>query len=148
MTDARETFPSSRLLMQLGAVLLLLGLLTGLATPLAVLPRMALASHLEGVMNGILLIVLGLIWERLALGAGQRLFAFWLIIYAAFANWCATLLSAFTGAAAMMPIAGGGSVGPAILDGVITVLLLSLSLAILIGVGLLIYGLRPAKTAP
>jgi len=147
MTDARETFPSSRLLMQLGAVLLL-GLLTGFAVPLAVLPRMALASHLEGVMNGILLIVLGLIWERLTLSAGQRLFAFWLIIYAAFANWCATLLSAFTGAAAMMPIAGGGSAGPALLDSVVTVLLLSLSLAILIGVGLLIYGLRPAKTAP
>lgn len=147
MTDTHIAFPSSRLLMQLGAVLVLLGLLTGLAVPMAALPRMALASHLEGLLNGMLLIILGVIWGRLALGPCQRLAAFWLILYAAFANWAATLISAFTGAAAMMPLAGGGSSGAAHFELVVTVLLLSLTLAILIGVGFVVYGLRPQQKA-
>ncbi|PQA88758.1 hydrogenase [Marinicaulis flavus] len=131
--------------MQLGAVLLLLGLLTGLAVPMAALPRMALASHLEAILNGMLLIILGVIWTRLVLGPRQRIAAFWLVIYAAFANWTATLISAFTGAAAMMPLAGGGSAGAAPFELAVATLLLSLTLAILIGVGLVIYGLRPAR---
>lgn len=147
MTDMHNSFPSSRLLMQLGAVLVLLGLLTGLAVPMAALPRMALASHLEGLLNGMLLIILGVIWSRLALGARQRLAAFWLVVYAAFANWAATLLSAFTGAAAMMPLAGGGSTGAAHVEVVVAVLLLSLTLAILVGVGFVVYGLRPQRKA-
>lgn len=147
MTDIHTAFPSSRLLMQLGAVLVLLGLLTGLTVPMAALPRMALASHLEGLLNGMLLIILGVIWDRLALGPRQRAAAFWLILYAAFANWAATLLSAFTGAAAMMPIAGGGSTAAAHLELVVSGLLWSLTFAILIGVGLVIYGLRPQNKA-
>ncbi|MAW78866.1 MAG: hydrogenase [Parvularcula sp.] len=131
--------------MQLGAALLLLGLVTGLVVPLAMLPRMALASHLEGVFNGMLLIVFGLIWERLALGPRQRLATFWLVVYAAFANWLATLVSAFTGAAAMMPLAGGGSAGAAPVELFVTALLLSLSLAIIVGVGFVIYGLRATR---
>jgi len=147
VTHPATTFPSSRHLMQLGAILLLLGLLTGLAIPVAQLPRMALASHLEGVMNGILLIVVGLIWDRLALGARQRAIAFWMVVYAAFANWAATLFSAFTGAAAMMPLAGGGATGASAHELIVTSLLLSLTLAILIGVGLIVYGLRHVRAA-
>ncbi len=147
MQNPAASVPSSRLVMQLGAILLLLGLLTGLVIPAAQLPRMALASHLEGVMNGVMLIVIGLIWERLALGVRQRTVAFWTLVYAAFANWAATLLSAFTGAAAMMPLAGGGSSGAAHFELVVTILLLSLTLAILIGVGLIVYGLRTVRTA-
>ncbi|GJL91021.1 hydrogenase [Hyphococcus sp.] len=133
--------------MQLGAILLLIGLLTGLIIPLAELPRMALASHIEAVINGILLIVIGLLWDRLMLSARQRIVAFWTIVYAAFANWAATLFSAFTGAAAMMPLAGGGSTGASAHELTVTVLLLSLTLGILIGVGLIVYGLRATKPA-
>jgi (hydroxyamino)benzene mutase len=139
--------PANRPLLQAGAILLTLGLLTGFAVPLAALPRMALASHLEAVLNGILLMVLGLVWGRLALGPRLRAAAFWLILYAAFANWAATLLSAFTGAAAMMPLAGGGSTGAPHFELAVTVLLLSLSLAIVAGMGLVVYGLRSAGKA-
>ncbi|MEQ8936879.1 MAG: hypothetical protein RIE56_13905 [Amphiplicatus sp.] len=138
---------SGRGLIRLGAVLFLFGLLTGLAVPAMQLPRMALASHLEGLFNGLLLMVVGLFWERLALGPRHRAVAFGAIVYAAFANWFATLLSAATGAAAMMPLAGGGSTGAKPVEFIVAALLLSLSLAMIAGVGLLIYGLRKAPAA-
>jgi len=55
-----ETGYAHRLL-QFGYGLFLLGLLTGLGIPLLANPRMGLSSHLEGVMNGIFLIGLGLV---------------------------------------------------------------------------------------
>jgi hypothetical protein len=57
-------------LIQLGVFLFLLGLLGGFAIPFLANPRMGLASHLEGVMNGMLLVLLGLIWPRLTLRQG------------------------------------------------------------------------------
>ena len=49
-------------LLQAGFVLFLLGLLTGFIIPAAQIPRMALSSHLEGIMNGSFLFALGLCW--------------------------------------------------------------------------------------
>lgn len=78
-------------LLQLGVALFLLGLLTGLAVPGLANPRMALASHLEGLMNGLFLIALGLMWPRVALSARLASVTFWLACYGTFANWAATL---------------------------------------------------------
>ena len=52
--------------------LFLIGLLTGLAQPHFTNIRMALSAHLEGVMDGTLLIAVGAIWNevRLLPGAG------------------------------------------------------------------------------
>lgn len=50
-----------------GMFLFLLGLLTGLVEPQFTNVRMGLAAHLEGVMNGILLMVLGAIWPEVKL---------------------------------------------------------------------------------
>ncbi|MCC6144839.1 MAG: hypothetical protein IT368_13620, partial [Candidatus Hydrogenedentes bacterium] len=97
----------SRRLLQLGILLFLVGLLTGFAMPVFVNPRMGLASHLEAILNGIFLVVLGLLWERLALGRGALTFAFALVIYGTFANWLATFLGALWGAGTMMPLASG-----------------------------------------
>ena len=51
----------------LGLVLFLLGLLTGLAVAATKNPRMAVASHLQGMTNGPFLIVVGLLWPKLDL---------------------------------------------------------------------------------
>lgn len=48
-------------LLQLGIILFLIGLLTGVAIPKLANPRMGLASHLEGVLNGIFLVTVGLV---------------------------------------------------------------------------------------
>ncbi len=50
-----------------GAILFLLGLLSGFVVPFVKNPRMGLSSHLEGVMNGIFLLLVGLLWDRLVL---------------------------------------------------------------------------------
>lgn len=129
-------------LLQAGFVLFLLGLLTGFAIPAAQIPRMALSSHLEGVMNGSFLIALGLCWKHLALPSWAERTAFLSAITGTYANWMATLLSAFTGAAAMMPIAGGGSVGTPLHEMVVSSLLLILSLAMILTCLLVLWGLQ------
>lgn len=133
-------------LLQLGIVLFLLGLLVGLAAPVMANPRMGLSSHLEGVMNGLFLVALGLVWPRLALSSTLQQVTFWLAVYGTFANLAATLLAALTGAGAMMPIAGGRA-GDATPEAVISGLLVSLALADIAVCLLVLAGLRqpPAR---
>ena len=128
--------------MQLGIVLFLLGLLAGFAVPSLANPRMGLASHLEGVMNGTFLVALGLLWPKLVLSTRLLKATLWLAVYGTFANWMATLLAAAWGAGGSMPIAGLSHTGTAGEEGVIELLLISLSLAMVSVCGLLLTGLR------
>lgn len=129
-------------LLQLGVLLFLLGLLTGFAVPALTNPRMGLSSHLEGVLNGLFLIALGLIWPRLDLGPRSAVAAFWLAVYGTFANWATTLLAAAWGAGRSMPIAAGAHRGTAMQEGIVMVLLVTLSLAMVALCGLVLWGLR------
>jgi len=131
-----------RALIQAGVVLFLLGLITGFAVPVLPVPRLGLASHLEGLMNGLFLMALGLIWTRLTLPAWAGSLAFFAALYGAFANWLATLLSAIWGAAGLMPLAGGGATGSPGAETVVAVLLGSLSLAMVLVCLLTLAGLR------
>lgn len=130
-------------LLQLGMLLFLAGLLTGFVIPALANPRMGLASHLEGVINGMLLVLLGLLWPRLRLGAAARTATFSLALFGTFVNWATTLLAAAWGAGGpMMPIAAPGRIGPDWQETVISVLLATLSLAIVAATLLVLYGLR------
>jgi hydroxylaminobenzene mutase len=129
-------------LLQAGMLLFLLGLLTGLAMPVFENPRMGLASHLQGVLNGMFLLGLGLIWPRVALGARTGGITLWLALYGGFANWLATLLAALWGAGTLMPIAAGGHQGNALQETLISGLLLSLSVAMVAVCVLVLWGLR------
>ena len=71
----------NRVLLRSGALLLLLGLLTGLAIPALRNPRAGLAAHVEGVMNGMLLLVVGSIWGQVVLGPRRRRALQWLLLY-------------------------------------------------------------------
>jgi len=64
MNNHFTTQRTGRCLVRYGVLLFLLGLLTGLIVQKLANPRMGLSSHLEGVMNGTFLVVLGLIWPR------------------------------------------------------------------------------------
>ncbi len=135
--------PRAHRLLQLGLALFLLGLLTGFAVPAVATPRLGLASHLEGVMNGLFLVVLGLLWPRLRLGPRAATVAFWAAVYGTFANWATTLAAAAWGAGGgMMPLAGGEGVGTAWQEGLVAFGLGSLSLAMVLVVGLALWGLR------
>ncbi|OQW61888.1 MAG: hydrogenase [Proteobacteria bacterium HN_bin10] len=142
---ARDTtFDYARALLRLGVLLFLFGLFTGFAVPMLAMPRMALASHLEGLMNGLLLMALGLMWPRLVLGPRAQALTFALAVYGAFANWLATLISAITCAGAMMPIAAAGRTGEAAPEAIVGFLLVSLSLAMVAACVLVLWGLRRA----
>ena len=129
-------------LFELGLVLVLIGLLTGLAIPALKNPRMALSSHLEAVFNGMFLVLLGLLWPHIHLPNALGLTAVALITYSAYANWLATLLAAAWGAGRKLaPIAAAGHEASAAKERLVGFLLISLSLAIVAGVGIVIAGL-------
>lgn len=124
-----------------GALLFLIGLLTGLVTGFAENPRMALSAHLEGVMNGTFLLVLGAAWGHIRLPPRAQTAAVWLLLYGTYVNWGTTLLSGLTGAGAkMLPLGGAGHHGPAWAEAIVPVGLLSLSVAMLGGVSLVVWG--------
>ena len=130
------------LLFKLGLILFVIGLLTGFAIPVLKNPRMGLASHLEGLLNGMFLALLGLLWPHVHLTHGWGVTAVVLIVYSAYANWLGTLLAAVWGAGrTLTPIASGDHQASKLKEGVFGFLLLSLSLAIVVGVVIVIVGL-------
>jgi len=130
------------LLFRTGLILFLLGLLTGFAIPALKNPRMGLSSHLEATSNGVFLIVLGLLWPHLDLSHGWALTAAYLLIYAAYANWLATLLAGVWGAGRKLaPIATGEHRASAAKESVVSVLLITLAVTIVFGVGIVLVGL-------
>ena len=147
MSDSIDTRQTGRRLLQLGLFLFLMGLLTGFMMPFFANTRMGLTSHLEGVLNGMFLIGLGLYWHRLAFGARMRKFMLALALYGTFANWLATLLAAFWGAGSMMHIASAGFAGTPGQEFLISFMLYSLSFCMIGLTILLIYGLRGQELA-
>lgn len=80
-----------------GVLLVLLGLLTGVAIPLLENPRMGVSAHLAGVQNGILLGLVGLVWIDVKLSERLAAAAFWLLLFSLYALWLGNLLGAAFG---------------------------------------------------
>jgi hydroxylaminobenzene mutase len=130
------------LLFKLGLVLFVIGLLTGFAIPALKNPRMGLTSHLEGLLNGMFLALLGLLWPHVHLPHAWGVTAVVLIVYSAFANWLGTLLAAAWGAGRKLaPIAAGDHEASKVKENVFGFLVVSLSVAVVIGVVIVIVGL-------
>ncbi len=125
-----------------GVILLLLGLVTGLGVGMMENPRMGLSSHMQGITNGLLLVGMGLLWPRLAMGDRALATLFWLSLYGTYANWLATLLAGIWGAGhKMMPLAAAGHSGLPVQEQIIAFLLMSLTAVMLIVCLMLIWGL-------
>src|SRR5260370_37947911 len=97
-----------RNLLRHGLLLFLLGLVTGLVIPQLHNPRMGVSAHLEGLLNGIFLAVLGLGWEELRLGERGRKVRYALGLLAAHTNWSATPPAASCRTRQLTPIAAPG----------------------------------------
>jgi hydroxylaminobenzene mutase len=80
-------------LLRYGFLLFFLGLVTGFAVPAMVNPRAGVAGHLEGLMNGMFLVVVGLAWPALRLSERAGRVVSWLLLFGAYANWVATTAS-------------------------------------------------------
>lgn len=132
-----------RKLIRSGILLFLLALITGFMIPLLQNPRMGLSSHLEGTMNGMLLVIIGLIWPKLILTDKLYRWCFTLALFGTFTNWLTTLLAAVWGAGGeMMPIAAGNLQGSVWQEIIIKFGLVSLSLCMIVVCGLLLWGLK------
>lgn len=134
-------------LIYFGVLLFLLGLLVGFAVPALANPRMGLSSHIEGVLNGMFLMLLGLIWTRLQLSARWLGISFGLSLYGAFANWLAMLVAALFNAGKTLTVAADGKEGHPAAEAVIMFLLVTLSLAMVIVCVAVLTGLRRGMNA-
>ncbi len=133
---------SKRRLAWHGIFLFLLGLITGFLEQKFANPRMGLAAHLEGVMNGTFLIALGAVWSAVRLSPKAKTATFCLALYGTYVNWFATTLAAVFGTAALSPITGAGHSGKAWQEALLTVLFLSVGLTMIIASVMVLLGLR------
>ena len=125
-----------------GAALFLIGLLTGLAEQHFTNVRMALAAHLEGVMNGTFLLAVGAIWNEVRLSAPTKAAAFWALLVGTYGNWIVTTSAAVLGTAALSPITAVGHEAEPWKEAMITGGFVFIGLAIILAVILLMLGLR------
>ncbi len=133
----------SRKLIRSGVLLFLFGLITGFVIPVMQNPRMGLSSHLEGVQNGMLLMLFGIIWTRLNLSDRTLMWAYFLALFGTYTNWATTFLAGLWGAGEeMMPIAGAGFNGTAWQEILIKFGLFSLAITMVIVSVMLLLGLR------
>ena len=125
-----------RILLRHGFFLFLVSLLTGLIAYQLTNPRMGVAAHVEGIINGIFLMVLGLAWQRLELPPHAGFWAYWTGVVGAYSNWAIPLFSAVVGASrprlagsgfsaapwaeSLMPLTGvGGVIAPIVCAGIV-----------------------------
>jgi hydroxylaminobenzene mutase len=108
---------------------------------------MGLSSHLEGVQNGMLLMLFGIIWTRLNMSDRALTWAYFLALFGTYINWATTFLAGLWGAGEeMMPIAGAGFNGLAWQEILIKFGLFSLAITMVIVCVMLLLGLRGKDT--
>jgi hydroxylaminobenzene mutase len=125
-----------------GMLIFVLGLLAGATVPVLTNPRMGVAAHVGGVLSGIFLILIGIIWEEIRLSARAERIAFWLFLYASHTGWLAQYLAAVFGTSRATPIAGAGYSGADWQEYLVYVVAVSFSIAILIACLMALWGLR------
>lgn len=125
-----------------GMLLFLIGLLTGLAQQHFTNIRMALAAHLEGVMNGTFLIAVGAIWNEVQLSSRASAVTFWTLLGGTYGNWAVTTAAAMLGTAALSPITGAGHTATPWQEALVTLGFVTIGLAIIAASVLLLWGLR------
>jgi hydroxylaminobenzene mutase len=133
-----------RVLVRQGFFLILLALLGGVLAPFMINPRMGVGAHTLGVIGGMVLILTGLARPLFVLDARlwQALHVSWFA--AAYGNWANTMLAGLTGASHLTPIAGAGTTGSPLAEGIVFYAYIIVGVTSLIGTAIAVYGLRPA----
>jgi hydroxylaminobenzene mutase len=132
----------NRRLMWHGMCLFLIGLLTGFVEQRFTNMRMALAAHLEGVMNGTFLLAVGAVWGEVRWSAPAGAIAYWALLYGTYGNWLVTTLAATFGTAALSPLTGAGHSGQPWQELLVTIGFMSVGIAIVASSMLILWGLR------
>ena len=124
-----------------GTLLFLLGLATGLLETRFTNIRMGLSAHLEGVMNGTFVMVLGAIWGHVMLPRTAKTTAYATLLYGAYGNWFVTSLAAIFGTTANTPIAAAGHSGKPWQETLIAAGFLSVAISMIACALLVLWGL-------
>lgn len=132
----------ARSLLFAGMLLFFLGLVAGATAQLFPNPRMAVSGHLECVLNGIFLLVVGLAWPRFKLSDKQKKLAGALLLFGTYANSALTELAAMWGTKKLTPIAGAGYDASDMQETLMIGGLGIMIIAMVGAVGLLTYSLR------
>ena len=137
---------SQRRLLWHGMFLFLLGLATGLVEATFSNTRMALAAHLEGVMNGTFLLALGAVWSEIHPSARLKGVTYWAVLYGTYANWGITTLAAAFGTGALSPITAPGLMAAPWKENLVHAGFMSVGVTIIGAAVLILLGLRRGAT--
>jgi hydroxylaminobenzene mutase len=130
-------------LLQSGILLFLLALLVGLVVPKFAVPRLGLSTHLLAIIQGIFLMVMGLLWPRLRVTRPIGRAGVFLAVYGCFAAWTANLSAAIWGAGnSLLPIAAGPAHASSIQEAFIAIALRSAAVSLIAVSLLILWGLR------
>jgi len=142
-----EAPKADRGLVRAGFVLFTLALFTGFAVPAFLNHRMAVAAHLTGVLNALLLMVLGLAWGLLAMSPMQTRLTRGAFVYGTYANWGTSCLAAAWGTSRLTPLSGAGYGAAPWKEGVVQALQMLLALVIVAGAVSVVYALRSQRAS-
>jgi (hydroxyamino)benzene mutase len=150
MSSSDRSREQGHRLLQVGVAVFLLSLFIGLAIPAFAIPRLGLSAHLVGIMQGLFLMVLGLLWPRLQLSVALSRVGVWLAVYGCFAPLVANLLAAIWAAGnTMLPMAAGQAHGSAPQEAMIAVGLRTGGASLIGLCAVVLWGLRtPAVEDP
>jgi len=118
-----------------GAIVFLLGLLAGFPHAFVITGQMAGSerawrmAHLEGVLNGLLLLVVAVIADRLVLGRRRGAILAWSLVIAGYGNVAASIL------AATWNVRGLGPAGP-VTNVIVYILFMVAVVGVFVGMGL------------
>jgi hydroxylaminobenzene mutase len=134
-----------------GTLLFLLGMLTGLmlATMPGVAdnPRGVMAAHVGGLMNGMFLILVGLMADRVQLSTRASAVCVGLLLYGTYVSWFTSTMAGVLGASQATPIAGAGHHAAPIVEQLVLIASVSVAIAMIVAVGMLLFGLRSGYEA-
>jgi hydroxylaminobenzene mutase len=125
-----------------GTMLVLLGLATGGVLGSFASPRLGLAAHVGGIMNGTLVMVVGAVWSELVLSPRLAHVLFWSLVYSGYANWLGLVLAAAFGTTRTTPLLGDGQPALPWQEGLVAAALVSGAVVTLVAIGLVLAGLR------
>lgn len=121
-----------------GLAVILLGMLVGFPYALVVTGSMAGAerawrmAHLEGVLNGLMLVAIGAAGDSISLSARQAGWLRWTLIVTAYGNWAGATLGAAAGERGLSPEGPAANFAVYLLfTGAVVAVLVGLSLAAL-----------------
>jgi hydroxylaminobenzene mutase len=130
-------------MLQIGIALFVFSGLEGFAIHSLPVPSLGRSVHTLSAEQGIITIVLGLLWPRLNLRTTASRIAFWTFLYSSFATLIPFVLAAIWGAGnSTIPLAAGTAHGSAMQETVIKVILYSAALPFFVSMGLILWGLR------